>query len=586
MAPLNGDGRAAAPGRGAALRRAGGRARGLAAFALLAGFLVAAYGDALRLPFLNDDYVFLDRTRHAGFLSLWGFGHLAFQWYRPWSREFHYWALQRLFGASPAAFHAANLLLALAVFGAWAAFARRAAGAAASAWLLAAAAAISAWGLPLLWAAGAQDLWMLLWALLALRAWAADRRALAGAAYALALLSKETACVLPALFVAWDVCAPRRSPREAVRRALPAVGLALAWAALHPQLGGRAWRHVVVEGAPPMARVAPVVALGRALALVANLDARPRPDVTPAALLGAAVVPAMLLVALAWLRWPRASEAPSAPLPPARVAAFGGCWALAGWAPLALPGLGWHGYYALFGALGALLALAPWVARRRATALVAVALVAVLGTARAHTPSLDWGEASYQRRAAALHAALRDDLLRRCPTLPAHARVWFAGVPDRVGFLTGDGPSLRVWYGDSTLRGGFWSAWRPRAAGRAAGDDRFFVLDTLRFTWTEVRTGPEDAARARALDPAWEEDQRRLATALSDGGDWAAAAGCYEKLAAAHPEDAVAAFRAAICRSQAGDSLAAARWLARAAALPGATAGMRQAARDAGLAPR
>ena len=57
-------------------------------------------------------------------------------------------------------------------------------------------------------------------------------------------------------------------------------------------------------------------------------------------------------------------------------------------------------------------------------------------------------------------------------------------------------------------------------------------------------------------------------------------------MAAAHPDDPVSAFRAAICRSQAGDSLAAARWLARAAALPGASEEIRETARQAGLLGR
>ena len=222
---------------------------------------------------------------------------------------------------------------------------------------------------------------------------------------------------------------------------------------------------------------------------------------------------------------------------------------------------------------------------RRTLSMLLVAIVAVLGVARTLTPSLDWGEASYQRRAAAALIGLRTDLMHLHPSVPRHSRLYFAGVPDRIGFLAGDGPSLRIWYRDSTLRGGFYSAYRLRRADEPEGADYFFSLDTLRG-WVEVQAGPEDAARARALDPTWEEDQRRLATALSDGGDWAAAGACYEKLAAEHPDDPTTAFRVAICRSQAGDSLGAATWLARASRLPGADADILEAARAAGLPGR
>jgi hypothetical protein len=585
VAPLNASGRAAARRRGPPVPgRTRSTLRDAAGLVLLAAFLAVAFGDGLRFPFINDDYVFLDRTRAAPFASLWGFGHLVFQWYRPWSREFHYWLLQRLAGPNEPVFHAANLVLGLCVLATFASLVRREAGRAASAWALAAAAELAAWGLPLLWVAGVQDLWMMLWALLALRAWAADRRGWATLGYALALLSKETACVLPGVLLAWDVTVARRDLRSSLARIAPLAAVAVVWAGVHPHLGGRLWRHVAIESAPPEARVAAPLALLRALALVVNLDAWPRPEGSLAELARAAAAPVALLVLLAWVRWPN-RRVDGEEGNPIALSFVGLCWAALGWAPLLLPGLGWHGYYGLFGALGLLFALAPWVSRRLAPALLLVALVGVLGVARARTPSLDWGEASYQRRAASMLQGLRADLLHLHPGVPRHARLWFAGVPDRVGFLAGDGPALRVWYRDSTLSGGFYSAWRPRAADGPQGIDYFFAYDTTRG-WVEVHTGAENVARARAADRDWEENQRRLATALSDGGDWAGAATCYEKLAGEHPDDPTAAFRVAICRSQAGDSLQAAEWLARAARLPGAGAEILAAAHAARLIGR
>src|SRR6185295_7948684 len=74
---------------------------------LLALCLFARYHDAFGIPFLNDDYVFLDHVSRKGLGALWGFSELAFHWWRPWSREFHYWWLQRAFGANEWPFHAA-----------------------------------------------------------------------------------------------------------------------------------------------------------------------------------------------------------------------------------------------------------------------------------------------------------------------------------------------------------------------------------------------------------------------------------------------------------------------------------------------
>jgi len=71
---------------------------------LLASFAFLVIGRRIGLPFVGDDYVFLDKTRASSFVKLWspvtsvdsgGTG--------PWSRELHFWVIQRLFGVSAAA---------------------------------------------------------------------------------------------------------------------------------------------------------------------------------------------------------------------------------------------------------------------------------------------------------------------------------------------------------------------------------------------------------------------------------------------------------------------------------------------------
>lgn len=546
-----------------------------AAGALLAAFLLR-WGDALQLPFINDDFLFLDRTRVATLPALWGFDHLAFHWWRPWSREMHYWAVQHLAGADPAVFHAVNAALWIGVLGAFWALVRRSAGASAAAWALAAAAAMSAWGLPLLWVAGVQDLWMLFASLLALHAWASDRRTLAVAAYAVALLSKETAALLPALLFAWDVVVARRSVREALGRLLPLVVVAGVWALLHPRLGGQLWQGVVLEHVEDDSRLSAARVLLRAVGVAFSLDHWAPVGMDWRRALGTGLTAAVPLLTLLWLlRPPRAT--PASTIAKGSLAALGAAWALLGFVPLLLPGLGFHAYYALFGALGVVFALAPFLGRHAGIATASVALLALLGGVRDHAPSLDWGDPPYQRRAAAILQGMRADLLRKVPRPAAHSRFFFVRVPDRVGFLAGDGPALRVWYGDPTLSGGFYSAYRARPAGTPHGEDRFFRLDSL-TGWVPVVQGPESLTVAQAANPRWERDHVALAQALAAGADWQGAAAEFEKLAHAFPQDASHAFDAAVSLGAAGDMPGAYKWLAEAVRRPGATPEMRAAA--------
>ena len=63
--------------------------------AMLSAFVVTQYGDALRIPFINEDYAFLDTTRGLTMLSLWREpGLYVGPWFRPWSQGLHYWFFQ------------------------------------------------------------------------------------------------------------------------------------------------------------------------------------------------------------------------------------------------------------------------------------------------------------------------------------------------------------------------------------------------------------------------------------------------------------------------------------------------------------
>lgn len=543
---------------------------------MLALFVASQYGDALHIPFINDDFIFLDKTRAASFASLWEPAGLAFHWYRPWSREFHYWVLQRLFGARELPFHLASLMLALAVLTGYFVVVRRLAGARVAAVATAGWAALAAWAVPMLWVAGVQDLWMLAFAMLVLLAAAAGARWVTAGALVMALLSKETAAILPVVVVAFEVLVNRRRVADALRRSAPLWVVAAAWAFFHPLLGGRLWRPLAIaaESAAPASGWGNA---GRTLAMPFNLDQWPAPEggwLLPLlrGTIGAALLAMMVLFATRPGRRRGASPEPAGMVP------FGVAWALIGWIPLLMPGLGWHGYYALFGAAGAWLALGAGLSRRPPIAIVVVAGLALLRSGRADTPSLDWGSESYQRRAAAFIRYMRDDLQRIVPEPPHHSRFYFVRVPSHVGFLAGDGPALRVWYGDSTLSGGYYPAYRPRTAGEPRGPDLFFRYDST-AGWIPVRPGRENVERARLANPRWVTDHEMLAQTLARAGAWPAALIEYLKLSEAESLKVEFAFNAGVCYETLGDSTRAARWYARAASLPGADAEARATAR-------
>lgn len=557
---------------------------------LLAAFLVTQYGYAWRVPFINDDYVFLDVTHGASFLSLWLPRPAVWLWYRPWSRELHYWTLQGLFGTNVAPYHLASFALWLTLMGLYWTLARRLAGARAAGISTAGVAALAAWGLPLVWVAGVQDLWMMTLGLGALLAFLRARTVPATLLFTLALLSKETAALLPvvAFVMAWSI--ERRPLRTALARTAPLLAVAAIWALLHPLLGGRLWQ----PGAPPPAPVANAglaSVASRTLLATVNLDGVPRPESGWGGPLLMGLAGALCLVALAAAALRvrggrRDGPARAAAVPAGRLAALACAWALAGWLPLLMPSVGWHGYYALFGMLGAWLLLGALLARRPALALAVVAALALLRPLQAATVSRDWGDEWYQRRAAEFIDFMRQDLLAKVPAVPPGSRFYFVDVPSNVGFLQGDGPALRVWYREPTVTGALFSQYRARGTGDAAGLDRFFRYDST-TGWVEIHRGPENVGTARRVDRQWREDHERLAIALSRGGDWPATVAEYAKLATAFPDSVAYPYYAGLAALTVGDSTAAGTWLGRAAALPGADDEVRAAARELrAFAPR
>src|SRR6266567_2846339 len=123
--------------------------------------LVAAallHGDALRLPFFADDYLFLDQVRHRSLLQVLAAPDPIGNFFRPFGRQFYFWALSRLTAQSALAFHAVNLGLFLGIVALLFALARRLAGLPAAAVAASLLALHYAVDVPVRWISGSQDL--------------------------------------------------------------------------------------------------------------------------------------------------------------------------------------------------------------------------------------------------------------------------------------------------------------------------------------------------------------------------------------------------------------------------------------------
>ena len=535
-------------------------------------FAAVAYGPALRVPFIGDDYVFLDKTRNAPFAELWSRANTDFGWYRPWSREVHFWLLEHLFGPHEPVFHAANLVLWLCALGCFWVVLRHRAGDPIAAVAVLGVACLSLWGAPLTWISGAQDLWMLVFAMLALLL--DDRRRIGWAllAHAMALLSKESAAAFPIVLLARSRFLEGLNWRAAAWRVLPFVLVTLAWLWVHPALLHRL-AHPTEQPTTGDRPLAPWEIAARSLLSLVNLDRlyfRIDPDAWRPV---ATVVSALILAAAAFLvaRMTNESSEPKTSRPSrGAIVAFGAVWCVAGWAVLFSPSIGWHAYYGSLGTFGAWICIAVFLAGApRLAPAVLLALGLVRGAAAA-TRSWDWGSEWYQTRAGNMLHAIRTQLLELHPTLPRHSRLYFGSIPNNVGLIAGRSPAVRVWYADPTLEAGFYSYYRPRSAGEPPGADYFFHFDST----TGIREVRPDSPPPLGLAPGstWEQDHESLAIVLLMSGDAPQAARMFEFISMlSHRPDAL--LFAGTCWEVAGDSVRAGHLFEAARVRTGATAG-------------
>jgi hypothetical protein len=446
---------------------------------------------ALRAPFFADDFVFLDQVRHRGLLAALTGADPIGNFVRPVGRQLHFWLLARAGGESAALFHAVNLALFLGVLALLFVVTRRLAGTLAAAVAAAFVALHYAADVPLLWASGSQDLLALAGALGALALFLAGRRALAGAAFLLALLSKETVLFLP-LVAALAARRAREPWRASLLRAWPLALAALAWAVL--------WVSVLARQAAARQAVAwdagGVAAAFVHLAQVAlGLEWRRGAELRLFTLLPPLVPLVLALAAVALAGPARRGEGPRPAFSPVRL---GLAWALLGAVPITAVAPVWSAYYYLFALCGAALALGAALAPRpRAAALVALALLA-WGSQNGRkldefiTVPGAWSTQShvnrhYVERGTALTERYLGQLRALRPALPPRSTLFFGGLPGFIAFQTADGPLLRWAYRDSSLRSYYlmeFSAERYRRGPALA-------FAVVRDSMSELALGPE-----------------------------------------------------------------------------------------------
>ncbi|MEO5619184.1 MAG: hypothetical protein ABIS67_15545 [Candidatus Eisenbacteria bacterium] len=435
--------------------------------------LLALYWSSLGTGFLNDDYLFLEEARTRPLASALTRLDALGNYYRPLSRQIYFALLSPIAGGDASVFHAVNFAIFLAALALLAdLLAVFVTGPALGAGLLFFA-LLPFQRVNLTWISCSQDLLALLFSLAALALWRRELRGVAVAAYVAAIASKEAALPLPLAFAAWDLWIARRPSREVLRRQLPLVAAAVAWAAIVMLVRSRSARLLVLrfdaDGIP-----ATFAHMVQSLLGVEHPPgflgafARHFPEALPLALLGAAGVVAVGFARRAGLPPPLAPDRRA----PIRFAfAWLGLFTLVTWPVVHI----WCGYYYTLAAVGA--AMLVGLVARRLDRLGWVALCAGLlwwhaagtGTRAFAVENKPWGWTShlttfYFERGAALADSISRNLRALEPSPGAGTRFFFATLPPWAGFQMGNGALLRTLYRDSSLQSHFYSQFSDSTA--------------------------------------------------------------------------------------------------------------------------
>ena len=442
---------------------------------VLAAAVVVQFG-ALRAAFFADDFLFLDQVRFRSLPAVLAAPDPIANFFRPVSRQLWFWLLAGASRESPAAFHAANLVLFLVILTLLFALVRRTLGPRPALVGVTLLAVHHAADVPLLWACGSQDLLAVTGALAAILLFVKDRRWTASLALFAALLSKESVAVTPVI-AALVARRADESWRRTATRAWPLFATLAAWAALWMLTLGRR---------PALAHEVHLSAAALPAAFAHLLQAAVGLEWPPRLRLALAIPPPALILALvAIVAGPTSSSEPAerrvdaSSLGAAAVRATrdGVIWALLAALPVVAVADNWSAYYYLFALCGVALAVAGATATRPAWVGLLVALV--LGWTSQQSRELQefatgsgaWTTEShvnrhYLERGMTTAQDLLAELRERRPELPHRSTLFFGGLPIQVGFQTGDGPLVRWAYRDTSLRSYFFGQFRMANAER------------------------------------------------------------------------------------------------------------------------
>ena len=546
--------------------RARGAPVGLLAFGLVLLAALERHLGAILAPFFADDYVFLDQARTHSLIGALTHPDPIGNFLRPVSRQIYFSLIARTSGESPVAFHAANLGLFLASVALLFAIVRRLAGVRAAAVAGTFLALHYAADVPVLWSSGSQDLLAVAGGLGAVSLYLDGRRFLAALAYAVAVLSKESVCVIPLVAILLSRV-PGESRGARIVRAWPLLAVGCAWALLWISTAHLRKGAAAVMSADPLAFPAALIHLAQV-----SLAAEPG---TAGALAGKEFLLglAAALGAVAWAWSSRAQDLQATPLSaatptlaspgmsPRRAAACGAGWAALGALPVVAVASIWSAYFYLFALCGVALTLGVWLARRpRWQALLATLALALASERARHlhefaTARGAWTAHShvnrfYIERSMRYVTRYLADLERQRPSLPHHSTLLFADVPSASGWQVGDGALLRWAYRDTTLRSVYFTSFSPEMARR--GPLFFFVAEN-------------DSLRDHSSDQSL---LGSLAYSMILCGKPAGAAGVLSFQLERNPEDRLSRYWLAWAQWAAGDSAAGARSLARSGVLP------------------
>jgi hypothetical protein len=448
------------------------RSTGWLALALCAA-LISLYGTALRVGFLNDDYLLLEASRGRPLVATLGaLGPLG-NFFRPVSRQLYFGALASLFGDRPLAFHLANFALFLVSLALLADLLR--------AWLprpgvlagLLYFAVLPLQRVNLTWISCSQDLLALAFALGSVALFRRGRPGWAALAYLIACFCKESALPLPLALLALRRLEP--APEPGAERPRPARWLPPFAAAAGAWLLANLWVRLRVP-APPL-DFSPVDFAAAYVHGIQSLLGLDDPQSFPAGLAHPGV-PQLALLFLAPMAVALRGAVTEAPRPARAALTFGAAWLLAFALPIGPVAPRWSGYYYTLFAVGGALLVGIACARLRAVGwlVLATALLwwhAGATSARAFAVvERPWGWTSrvtpfYLQRAAALTDTLSRQMCALDPRPERGTRFFFSDLPPWAGFQMGNGALIRTLYRDPSLESYFYTQFSESTA-----DDR------------------------------------------------------------------------------------------------------------------